>query len=59
MDLVKRCEEFIVISFPFHPPRSPFSASNKAVELMLENDNAVEEGRKIVCIIERGVKSYG
>ena len=59
MIFVKRCEEFIVIPCPFHPPRSPFSAEDKAVDLMLESDSALEAARKTVCTIERIVRSYG
>jgi hypothetical protein len=55
----KRCGEFIVFSCPFHPPRSPFSANDKVVKLMLESGSAAEDVGKTLCVIERSVKSYG
>jgi hypothetical protein len=55
----RKCTEFIVISCPFRPPRSPSSADDKAVELMLESDNAVEDAGKTVCVIEGSVRRYG
>jgi hypothetical protein len=56
---VRKCTEFIVIACPFRLPRSPFSADDKVVRLMLESGSAVEDAGKAVCVIERGVRSYG
>lgn len=55
----RTCTEFIVISCPSRPPRSPFFADNKAAEHMLESGSAAEDARKTMCIIERSVESYG
>jgi hypothetical protein len=40
------------------PPRSPSSADNKAVKLMLEGGNAVEDAGKTTCVIEGSVRRY-
>jgi hypothetical protein len=36
----------------------PF-AEDKAVEHMLESGSAAKDAGKTVCVVERGVKSYG
>jgi hypothetical protein len=48
MIFMKRCSEVIVISCPYHMPRSPFSADDMAIELMLESGSAVEDAGKTV-----------
>jgi hypothetical protein len=58
-DFSERCREFIVVSCLFRPPRSPFPTDNKVVNLMLQSGSAIEDTRKTVYVIERGVKSYG
>jgi len=55
----RKCTELIVVLCPFRPPRSPFSADDKAIELMLESGSAVKDAENAVCVIERFVRSYG
>lgn len=55
----RRCTEFIVISYPPCPPRSPLSADNKAIEHMVESRSAVEATVKTVYVIKQGAGSYG
>lgn len=44
---------------PFPPPRSLLSVDDKVVKLILESSSAIENAGKIVCVIERGARSYG
>jgi hypothetical protein len=55
----RKCTEFIVISCPFLLPRSLFPADGKDIKLMLDDSSAREDDGKTVCVIERGVRSYG
>ena len=58
-DFCEGVQRTFVIPCPFRTPRLPFSAEDKAVELMLESGSAIEDARKTVCVIERGVRIYG
>lgn len=51
-DFCEGVQRTFVISCPFRTPRLPFSAEDKAVELMLESGSAIEDARKTVCVIE-------